>query len=1179
MYYMLGWYKIDYNYAQPFSFGQYRGCSFINNDCINKEYFTSTYYEFWCDDPNEQGCLYDYNMILNECLIYDDYVGIPYSLQYFGNKYVGGQKETDYCPVFNVSNNQMCGNKNEIPYSYKQIKTNNGDIINDKFGYSNSKCVNVLKGSSRLGYCFNIECESYNSYTNEYQSVLINVGNTAVRCTRDDEGGFKQILTIDDGDEFSIRCPMIDVMCQGKEALFCYFGHWNNKLNKCICNAGYKGTKCNELDYGIETLQLGDGHDLPPKPDKRYYSKLCAKGALLVDDLNGDFIHNEEYNFNLFPTYIRCNSDNSICFEILFWAYNKKWVINMAMNGITAVIASCDATLFDDMANIVLCNGNWIIWDNEQESHRNKDLTFNKGSCDKPVYPDQPQYICLKDITDETNISGYERYILPYLGSYRFWGYDDTNFPIFEKQNLLMYYSHDYNEWRIYKDVSNSTNDWYLKCETRNILDCVGTPDHTSTDDIGWESPKLGMDWSLHIKYGHCDDTDIYTPEPTTSVYTIKPTNNPTIRTSKSPTIKADHYNKVCIMNSGNTLDGEYNWDGTFNNHAVYKKAYLPELNRPFIYLFYGDNSWTLYRKKNNDYYYLKCDTNTDTPSKCNGKWSTSWSGLNDKIIIMEGPCQEIDLGNNIDTSNNNNNNNNVNTSVVYTDEAHSNYDFVCISGIESIGHQLDGSYEFDDEHSPYNGRPVYKKEYYPELDNPYVYLKFEQSSKRNVSQWVLYRKLHTDLYFVLCDESIKNEDVTACSTHLSTSWNGKNADILITAHQCVTDTTTVDTKADAETKPKNNTVIDDEDDTCDTKPVPESSNFIKSFCLYVDDEYLFGEYKIDGMLNDYPYYKKEYRNDESKPYVYIKWINGTWILYRKLCNEDVYYMYTDDETLSTNPADMNGKWITSWNGFDSNIIMEEGKCEIVLNETIIQQYQNYACVKGTESFNGDYKYLRDYKNYPFYYKKMNNGNVNDNVCLYYSGLSWVINGECDIEGTNIEINDTSKTMHKCNENIISVDVSLCDEKWDNDNIRTSLGKCDYNNINLFDEDAFDKHMHVWIIHAIWICITIVIGLFCCCVLYNALRRRGYGKVMYDHDIETDNEDGTTTGIDDDNEYNTDDDINDNDNDIKTFKDKDVIKRKSSITTQNGPKKHLNPFDNAIVDPNDIQGISPHSQL
>eukprot|EP00490_Sorites_sp_Unknown_P007464 CAMPEP_0114656882 /NCGR_PEP_ID=MMETSP0191-20121206/13027_1 /TAXON_ID=126664 /ORGANISM="Sorites sp." /LENGTH=84 /DNA_ID=CAMNT_0001875019 /DNA_START=4255 /DNA_END=4509 /DNA_ORIENTATION=- len=84
---------------------------------------------------------------------------------------------------------------------------------------------------------------------------------------------------------------------------------------------------------------------------------------------------------------------------------------------------------------------------------------------------------------------------------------------------------------------------------------------------------------------------------------------------------------------------------------------------------------------------------------------------------------------------------------------------------------------------------------------------------------------------------------------------------------------------------------------------------------------------------------------------------------------------------------------------------------------------------------------------------------------------------------------------------------------------------------------------------------------------------------MYDHDIETDNEDGTTTGIDDDNEYNTDDDINDNDNDIKTFKDKDIIKRKSSINTQNGPKKHLNPFDNAIVDPNDIQGISPHSQL
>ena len=59
-----GWYQIDYNYAERYTWGQSQGCSFINDECISTSTQTSNFPQFWCDsDDGLIGCTADYSSI------------------------------------------------------------------------------------------------------------------------------------------------------------------------------------------------------------------------------------------------------------------------------------------------------------------------------------------------------------------------------------------------------------------------------------------------------------------------------------------------------------------------------------------------------------------------------------------------------------------------------------------------------------------------------------------------------------------------------------------------------------------------------------------------------------------------------------------------------------------------------------------------------------------------------------------------------------------------------------------------------------------------------------------------------------------------------------------------------------------------------------------------------------
>ncbi len=109
---------------------------------------------------------------------------------------------------------------------------------------------------------------------------------------------------------------------------------------------------------------------------------------------------------------------------------------------------------------------------------------------------------------------------------------------------------------------------------------------------------------------------------------------------TKSPIISSDIIHKLlCLSNAGGSFDGTYISNGTLNGRQIFIKSYLPQLQRPFIYLFYYNNSWLVYRdyNDNKNLWFLKCSINTFDVIDCNKKFTTSWSDYILRIHIFIG--------------------------------------------------------------------------------------------------------------------------------------------------------------------------------------------------------------------------------------------------------------------------------------------------------------------------------------------------------------------------------------------------------------------------------------------------------------------------------------------------------------------------------------------------------------
>lgn len=201
-----GWYELDYDYTEPYFFGQGQGCGFLRTSCAANSFK----FEEFCkgsgrgcaehgrgggtcsDDPSSDGCRYYVPDVNYDCESPDseNYLSLP-NLQVFGR-----------------GSGSRCFS---------------GDLTS-------------FKSASSTTFCFKYTCEG--SGSNTVLNVL--VGKQEVTCRK--EGKVKV-----SGYNGSINCPDPLTFCNTIGKPYCprnCMGRGTCVNNKCVCKRGFKGIDC-----------------------------------------------------------------------------------------------------------------------------------------------------------------------------------------------------------------------------------------------------------------------------------------------------------------------------------------------------------------------------------------------------------------------------------------------------------------------------------------------------------------------------------------------------------------------------------------------------------------------------------------------------------------------------------------------------------------------------------------------------------------------------------------------------------------------------------------------------------------------------------------------------------------------------------------------------------------------
>jgi len=200
-----GWYSVDFNYAEPFFYGQGQGCGFITDSKSN-----SNKYEEYCQGSG-RGC---YNTGIAGGFCDDD-------SKTSGFKYIKPEMEY-HC---------------ENPDAADDARLPSLEVYGRGTG---SKCftgtLSTKSTNSVTSYCFKQTCFG----SGEYAQVEIQVGSTSVVCTRE---GKKTV----DGYSGFINCPDPLTFCNTVGKPYCPRNCMNRGScvdNKCVCNPGFTGVDC-----------------------------------------------------------------------------------------------------------------------------------------------------------------------------------------------------------------------------------------------------------------------------------------------------------------------------------------------------------------------------------------------------------------------------------------------------------------------------------------------------------------------------------------------------------------------------------------------------------------------------------------------------------------------------------------------------------------------------------------------------------------------------------------------------------------------------------------------------------------------------------------------------------------------------------------------------------------------
>eukprot|EP01084_Bolivina_argentea_P107899 192868_1 len=380
-----GWYDIDYNYAEKFTWGHNEGCDFFIQRCIDNNTKTSNYPQYFCESNLDNGCSFDYASIAH-CLLYNYSIeGIPNEFKYYTDSDLGGTEMHDYC-----------GLRNPWDYEYNNNYTDFEPICWDERGntlhpvlYSSSyfgidsRCVDTINvNDTKSGYCFKHQCIDYNDINKSYAAVNIQLNTSdIITCYRNQS---LMDIYVSYSSLKSIKCPNIDAVCgESWKPFECYWGYYNDELEECICSVGFIGNKCDipDINYIVTEAEIMETRS----PTRAISNRFCVFWAPY-----NHFTFQGEYEYDRiyegYPSYIHYVNVN-VSTYLYFSRADSRWQLTKEKNSWDHsnydYIGYCEQYGIEGKANIETC-ANWYFFDGMGFV---KERIVYDGNCSKWINP------------------------------------------------------------------------------------------------------------------------------------------------------------------------------------------------------------------------------------------------------------------------------------------------------------------------------------------------------------------------------------------------------------------------------------------------------------------------------------------------------------------------------------------------------------------------------------------------------------------------------------------------------------------------------------------------------------------------------------------------------------------------------------------------------------------------
>lgn len=203
-----GWYAPNYQYAEPYFFGQGQGCGFLKNKCSSSTFN----YEEFCKGT-ARGCA-------------------PHGR---GGGMCNDDTKSDGCRFYYPNVNYDCENEDAADYGRLPEAQSFGRTASSKCFSGDLRSLRT-KTAAVSSFCFKYTCEGSGSGT----TLKVQVGKSTVTCKNEGK------LTVT-GYAGTIDCPDPLTFCNTVGKKYCprnCMGRGNCVDNKCVCNKGFKGIDC-----------------------------------------------------------------------------------------------------------------------------------------------------------------------------------------------------------------------------------------------------------------------------------------------------------------------------------------------------------------------------------------------------------------------------------------------------------------------------------------------------------------------------------------------------------------------------------------------------------------------------------------------------------------------------------------------------------------------------------------------------------------------------------------------------------------------------------------------------------------------------------------------------------------------------------------------------------------------